>query len=537
MNSSDAVSYVLKSPRLPALPTTAVRLIELSKQPNPRVEDVVEVIKPDPALSAWVLVAVNSAWYGLHVEVTDTEHAVRLLGGSLVCALGLGFSISTATVMPGPMMRYYNAYWRESVVQALAAEELADDRVLEQRSEYFLAGLLTDIGRLAMLWTLPEKYRATIDAAELMHQSTHTVEMGSLSFNHIEVGEKLASEWRLPKRMTRAMHYQHCDSDTLSSTISDPDHDLIRSIAISSCVGDYFCGFNPCESNERLKRLLHDHLDWTEEDMSQYLERVYARVQKAEPVFAFDASSIPSPDELLSEVNSQMMQLSMETALVSAKNLNRTEELETENAELRDQLNEDQLTGLKNRRFLEDALTTELHRCVRSKKPIGILFLDIDHFKAINDEYGHLAGDELLKVVAEMIENSVRKGDYAVRFGGEEFVVLMYEPTFHGVSVLAERLRSQISETETRVTGGTLRVTVSIGACLMIPEGDVPELKTRLLAEADEAMYYAKSFGRDCICLHELDRDATFRKRHCLTDAPIENSEFAPLLDGNDESF
>lgn len=161
----------------------------------------------------------------------------------------------------------------------------------------------------------------------------------------------------------------------------------------------------------------------------------------------------------------------------------------------------DVLTGWNNRRYLSVRLVEELARARRDGSGLVCLMLDVDHFKSVNDTWGHAAGDMVLRELAQRIESQVRASDVAARYGGEEFVVLLPDTEVASARLLAERIRKAISATPFDLPSGeTVTVTVSIGISEVTPEHDETDLKTvgdSLVARADVALYAAKSAGRD----------------------------------------
>ncbi|NLE21423.1 MAG: GAF domain-containing protein [Actinobacteria bacterium] len=152
----------------------------------------------------------------------------------------------------------------------------------------------------------------------------------------------------------------------------------------------------------------------------------------------------------------------------------------------------DALTGLYNHRYLHELLSEELHRACDLRRPLSVLFCDLDHFKRYNDGNGHSAGDAVLREVAHLIEQSVRNVDIAARYGGEEFVVVLVETEKETALAVAERIRERIRAAGFSADG--LPLTVSIGVSAYPEDGDVRE---DLLDKADCAMYIAKRRGRD----------------------------------------
>ncbi|MDX1551002.1 MAG: GGDEF domain-containing protein, partial [Marinobacter sp.] len=166
----------------------------------------------------------------------------------------------------------------------------------------------------------------------------------------------------------------------------------------------------------------------------------------------------------------------------------------------------DPLTGLLNRRETTRLLEEEITRAKRYGRALSLLWIDFDHFKAINDEYGHAAGDSVLKATSQLLADSVRSADVLGRFGGEEFVVVLPEMDRFEASETAERLRNLISETPQPLGDGkTVRLTISIGVSVFPDNG--PDVRA-LCAAADKAMYQAKSNGRNQVVLAPLAEDA-----------------------------
>jgi two-component system cell cycle response regulator len=167
-------------------------------------------------------------------------------------------------------------------------------------------------------------------------------------------------------------------------------------------------------------------------------------------------------------------------------------------AALRDLSTRDGLTGLYNYREFHRQTTEEVERCRRYGRTFSLLMLDIDHFKAINDTYGHLAGDDALRALAAAIQREVRPTDVIARYGGEEFVMVLPETSGSGALALAERLCRGVAEhTISLSKDQTLSLSVSIGVAAYPEDADSVH---KLLSAADQALYVAKSEGRNRAC-------------------------------------
>jgi diguanylate cyclase len=165
----------------------------------------------------------------------------------------------------------------------------------------------------------------------------------------------------------------------------------------------------------------------------------------------------------------------------------------------------DVLTGLPNRRWFLSLLSRELSKVQRMGHNIAVALIDVDHFKRINDEHGHLAGDEALKHVALQLRAHTHAGDFVARMGGEEFMVLMHVTSPAEAEAAAERLRAGVAAVPFGSPSGARRMTVSIGVALY-GGGAIP---SRLLRAADLAMYRAKSEGRNLVCTVEAQNMVT----------------------------
>ncbi|OGI56983.1 MAG: hypothetical protein A2V58_07060 [Candidatus Muproteobacteria bacterium RBG_19FT_COMBO_61_10] len=181
-----------------------------------------------------------------------------------------------------------------------------------------------------------------------------------------------------------------------------------------------------------------------------------------------------------------------------ARNIRELEESKKALAEL---ATTDSLTKLKNRRLFYSQAEQNLSACRRYGKDMSLLLIDIDHFKKVNDTFGHHAGDEVLVKVARLLARMVRAVDTVARFGGEEFAILMPETNRLGAAVLGERIRAAIGREQIVVDGRHIPVTVSIGISTLAAE-DIESID-QMLNIADQRLYLAKNGGRNRICVND----------------------------------
>ncbi|MCP4200557.1 MAG: diguanylate cyclase [bacterium] len=175
------------------------------------------------------------------------------------------------------------------------------------------------------------------------------------------------------------------------------------------------------------------------------------------------------------------------------------DELRSKNEQLSELAHLDSLTGIPNRHSFFESLERELGRAQRQRQPLTLGMIDIDHFKRVNDERGHLCGDQALVRTAELLKSGLRNYDLLGRYGGEEFATLFVDAGAEVAMIIAERCRRRVAESPFVLDGRKLNITVSIGLALALePE---PGMLTELISRADEALYMAKHRGRNQVVL------------------------------------
>lgn len=191
------------------------------------------------------------------------------------------------------------------------------------------------------------------------------------------------------------------------------------------------------------------------------------------------------------------MQITHHKELLEVEVQSRTESLAALNAELTTLATTDELTQLPNRREWQLKASQAILQARRYQKELSVMMIDVDHFKKVNDQYGHLTGDMILKEIAKICQQNIRGPDSAARWGGEEFVILLPETDHHQALVVAEKIRLSIAQSQHTPKGkAPFHTTVSIGITSLMPSDSTLD---EVLSRADQAMYAAKSAGRNCV--------------------------------------
>ncbi len=309
----------------------------------------------------------------------------------------------------------------------------------------------------------------------------------------MDVGRDILSKWGLPPILCEAVGAHH-EPERL------PDGSDERTVAellalASSCAGVYQGG-ELRESLERLSEIGLRYFDLDQKACAELLEEIELGLPAAVEVLELDTGNA----SFLTDIRQQATELLLRESLALSKQVETVtqiaHELEEEKSELVHRAQTDPLTGLGNRGFFDEALTGELERAQQAGHSLGLLLLDLDHFKRINDTYGHQLGDEVLRKVSDAVKGTLHREDSASRYGGEELAVIIPDVSLDGLGIRAEQIRTAVAEVDIRNDGEVVHVTASIGGC-WVARVDDPEIAEKVISTADEELYKAKASGRN----------------------------------------
>jgi len=323
-------------------------------------------------------------------------------------------------------------------------------------------------------------------------------------FDHQEIGADLLAEWGLPETMASSIRYHHgseCPQEFRTQA------DFLRWSSILSAI--YF-GSCSVEKGQQLKTEICPRFKIGPEAIDALIDDVAGKSVEILSFFEIDPGEMKPFSLLLQEANEELrrINLSYEQVVMQAKQARqKAEELAAEllqaNVKLREMAFRDGLTGLYNYRYFQELMDREVNRSVRYELAMSLMLFDIDFFKKVNDTYGHPAGDEVLRQLAELAQATLRISDIVVRYGGEEFAVILPSTDLAGGKVFATRLRRRVEEMEVVVNGIPIRITISIG--LTSYDASRKSLdKSVMINTADAALYKAKHDGRNRVVVQNL---------------------------------
>lgn len=232
-----------------------------------------------------------------------------------------------------------------------------------------------------------------------------------------------------------------------------------------------------------------------EQDSYTYIILLTAQESKADLITGLEAGA---DEYLIKPINEAELRARLK---IAQRILNLERSLKQSLEELKHLSVKDPLTELYNRRYLAERLPQELKRAARYGRNLSLIMVDIDHFKQINDSYGHGAGDVVLKLCADMLQEAIRQDvDWAARYGGEEFLLILPETDHAGALVVAERLREQMAAAPLLIGGLEISLTSSFGVSTYPHDRRGSLGAETLLEAADRALYQAKKTGRNMVC-------------------------------------
>ena len=495
----EALAFKLTNcPDLPSPPGVALQIVNMDTDAENDISEIARLICLDPALAAKVLRIANSPIYSRMRRIENLRQAIMTFGLNGTRILALSFALVDTLSATGGKGIDHNLFWRRSLAAAIACRMLGERTGTGNAEEFFLAGLFQDIGMLVLDQVMPEVYQDQ-RALQPDHRALQEHEQLVLGTDHAAVGAWLLAGWGLPEHWASAVAASH---DPASVAVAKEHLPMARCVALAGDLADIWCGADPGTALQRATERAESWFDLDHAALAVIVEAAAQEVQKSAVVFDIDLGDAVLMKSLLNRARELMMVRNLRVLQV-AEDLDRSTRLLEERAnDLEEQVRLDGLTGLYNRRYLDEVLEKEFSSALDHGWPIALVLLDLDHFKQINDTYGHQAGDEVLRKTAVLLEEHARDSDIVARFGGEEFVLLLPGTGLRGAQVVCDRLVKAFRMTSHKVgLDEEVVVTVSIGLML---QGEGAEFSSTeaLLRAADLALYAAKAEGRDRVIVY-----------------------------------
>ena len=497
MHRMELLKRIADNPSIPSPPPMVMRVLEKASKPDTTVAELSQLIQVDAGLSGKVLRIVNSALFGLSRPASSVQRALAVVGVNSTRLLLL------ATCLPemwdpkkmAPQLR--QRYWRASVAGAIVAHALSQRMRYRDAEDDMAAALLRDLGELILsklhAREMDEVFR---EPAEALVESQCDLEQRRCGMDHASVSAFILDRWRLPKEMTEAIRHHHrAAGGSYTTDISERRAWLLEFASRAAYLLLY-----PEQTSilQALQKLALERFRMNDETLHQFLVSLSRKMAEFASLLQVDLGNFVDFESILARASEELVRLSVAASSEGQKAIELTRRAESEAQRWRQEAVFDPLTKIFNRRFLELKLNELCGRTEPHLGPWGLMFIDLDGFKPLNDRFGHPFGDLVLCEVANSLNRVVRNGDIVVRYGGDEFCVLSESIDEDGLYALSKRVWQAINELRVIQGNSEGRVGASIGAVCQRP-GNKCGSPQQLLAAADRAMYAAKATGKNRI--------------------------------------
>lgn len=497
---SNVVVQIRSAQNLPTLSTVALQFLEVSKNDDATVDDLATIIQADPALTARLLKVVNSSMFGLSREIRSINHAISMLGVRTVKVMALSFALVETVQNTDADGFDLELYWRRALTRAVSARLLGKLHKPAIAEEAFVAGLLSSIGVFAAWRCARADYQPVLDAIKDREGSMRECEQRILGVTHAELSYELLNAWSLPDSLCRVIRAH------LGDGIVELDGDLramANCVYASTLLTEVFCHEIPASQLDTIRAEVCQSLNIEEAQLTELLTALDEHVNEVAGMLSVHIGQTIDYAALQVQAAQTLAGLSVQ-AEQERRESERREEVAREEAERLTEENRniievastDSLTKVANRAAFDKQFELTLRNATASRYSVGLLMLDIDHFKQFNDKHGHQAGDAVLVAVGWALKAAVRGAGFVARYGGEEFAIILAPATEDGVAERAEAIRRAIEALKVRHEGEQMRVTTSVGGAFeyYVELGLKP---AKLIERADKKLYEAKRNGRN----------------------------------------
>ena len=470
---------------------SAARIVQIALREDVSLGELAQLASTDPAFALRVLAFVNSPALGMRRRIEDVRQATNLLGVRGMRTLGLSLMVTSL----GPPEAGSEILLANCLRRAIIARELALFIKCKDPDPYFTTGLLLDAGLLASAKKDIER-AVYIASAPAIYRVVHERVAGFVP--HPQLGSEIAGNYGLGSEMIEALARHH--------DVAIPQETMAQVAWVAERCAAVFEGGDIVHHRQMAKQAA-EILSITAEQLDDVTARVPAMVTELASALDRTVGDQLEVDDLLQRAHERLIALNehYEGLVHSLEDLlERKEALELElraaNERLERLASTDELTGVANRRAIEEALRRDLARADRDATPMSVILIDVDHFKSVNDTWGHATGDAVLSALGKLMRQLLRASDVAGRWGGEEFLCILPNTDSQGATVVAERLRTTLPLNTVAGPRGPVQVTASFGVASVRGPG-CRNAGEGLMRRADSALYSAKEQGRDRVVL------------------------------------
>ncbi len=382
---TDLLTDILNCPNLPSLPAVAAKVLELTSDPDVKMTELASQITMDQALSAKVLRTVNSSFYGLRKRCSSIEKALIMLGLGPVKSLVLGFSLVSAFEGKEGDTFDYADYWKRGLDTAIAAKIIADTKSFaEDTDECFLAGLLQDIGMIAMYRSMKQQYCDVVQSVNGDHSNLARAELKEFELQHAGVGASIAEKWKLPPEIAVPINYHErptaCPSDYSK---------VARCIALGNLIHAVLSAENPTEALRNAYARGQTWLDLSDSEIDEIVVQTGEASREMAKVLEVDVGKQESPEDILTRADRRLIAMT------------RDHEIESYSAKEVGSMAEgtqaiDPMTGVLNREGFKHAIRQVYSTVKPGEVDITVIQVSLAGLDEVNKTLGQESHDDIV---------------------------------------------------------------------------------------------------------------------------------------------
>lgn len=475
-----------------------MRIVDLVEDPDAGLADIAEILGQDPALTARMLRIANSPLYSRRRKISNLRQAVILFGLNGTATLALGFSLLGSFAADATAGAALKKIHHRAILSGEIARDLGRRLGVAAPENLFISGILQDVGVLVLIRIYGAEYAELLDEAH-SHQELSRRETAMLGHDHAEIGAWLIQRWHIPVEIQHDIRYSHHAAGWESVA---EDARRLSAVVLSGLIADVWLEKDKESALQRMYAVTDSWPQLDRDEFSAAVNAVGERMAQLQELYEIKLLSEGENTAIMERAKELQLIRNLRTVQEAVEMREKTANLEAINQDLMDRVAHDGLTKIYNRAHFEQVIAEEFDQARRHAWPIAVILLDLDHFKAINDTYGHQVGDQVLRSVARIFERELRGDDLVARYGGEEFVVVLPGTDETGAAVLGTRLLKKLSAAAVVDNPGfSISVTASAGLATLSKTEDFNH-QMELIRAADRALYAAKLAGRACLMVY-----------------------------------
>lgn len=483
----DAISF------LPTTAAVAMKFVDLGKDPEASPADYVKVISSDSSLSTKLLALANSSWFGVRNRVTKVQVAVNLLGLGTVRTMAISYCLTGLHSELRLKPEESRIFWAASLCKAVAAKQLAariDPRLGE---EGFAAGLFQDFALPIMFSVARDKVMEVLESTDRDLPARIAQERAAFRMDHAELARAVAIKLELPEVFVDAVALHHDRAGLNEALESKALADAVYAAGLFPHVLE---NWNKHDAREVrvLLASLPKPIEPNEflESVQKEFDQLYAYFEQGEPPEARLTEILEIASREVAETTARLVGTVQELMTQAANTGKEMDKLLKQQGSLQEAASLDQLTGVHNRDGFRAKAEELLDAADRYNLGYAVAFIDIDHFKQVNDTHGHSAGDATLTRAASVLKSCIRQGDAIGRYGGDEFLVLLHNYSDVEVAQAIAQITQKLQAANRQAQAPD--VTLSIGIVYIPPRSGRQPIDS-LIGQADGLMYQSKRAG------------------------------------------